>query len=200
MIDYNICKEKLKSILSEKRFIHSVNVSKAAERLAIHYGVDAEKARIAGLLHDVCKEMDEKTLSELLSEAKPELFNAFKKFPFKLYHGPAATVYLPKEFGIDDEEILNSICFHTTGHKNMTVMEEIIFVADDISDERPFDNLKELQELTLKNINLVAIQKCTWAIQKCINKRITIHPYTVATYNDMIEKEGNQYDGRRKSK
>ena len=190
MSDYEFYKAKLKDILSEKRFIHSVNVSKAAEMLAVRYGVDTEKAKVAGLLHDVCKEMDEKTLSKLLSEAKPELFNAFKGFPFKLYHGPAATVYLKKEFGIDDEEILNAVCFHTTGRPNMTTMEKIIFVADAISDEREFDNLKKLQELALESINLVAIQKCIWAIQKCINKRITLHPYTVATYNDMIEKEG----------
>lgn len=191
MSDYEIYKERLKNILSEKRFVHSVNVSKAAEKLAVRYGVDVEKAKIAGLLHDVCKEMDEVTLNELLSEANPELFEAFKKFPFKLYHGPAATVYLRKEFGIDDEEILSAVCFHTTGRANMTIMEEIIFVADDISDERPFDNLKELQVLALENINLVAIQKCIWAIQKCINKMITIHPYTVQTYNDMIERQGN---------
>ena len=190
MSDYEFYKEKLKSILSEKRFLHSVNVSKAAEKLAVHYGVDINKAKIAGLLYDVCKEMDEKTLTKLLSDGNPELFNAFKNFPFKLYHGPAATVYLKKEFGIDDEEILNSICFHTTGRASMTTMEKIIFVADAISDEREFDNLKELQELALENMDLVAIQLCIWAIQKCINKRITLHPYTVATYNDMIEKEG----------
>lgn len=191
MIDYELCKEKLRSILSEKRFIHSVNVSKAAEKLALHYGEDANKAKIAGLLHDACKEMSEKTQFELLSKAGAKLFSDYKDFPFKLYHGPAATVYLPKEFGIDDKKILNSICFHTTGHKNMTMMEKIVFVADYISEERPFGNLKELQAMALKNIDLVVLDKCKVAIEKCINNRITIHPYTVATYNDMIEKEGN---------
>ena len=82
----------------------------------------------------------------------------------------------------------------------MTIMEKIIFVADAISDEREFDDIRKLQALALENINLVVIEKCTWAIQKCLNKRITIHPYTVETYNDMIEKEGNQYDSRRKGK
>ncbi len=115
MSNYQIYKEELKTILSEKRFIHSVNVSKSAEKLALRYGVDAEKAKVAGLLHDVCKEMDEETLSSFLSEAKPEFLSAFKKFPFKLYHGPAATVYLRTELGIDDDEILNAVCFHTTG-------------------------------------------------------------------------------------
>ena len=134
--------------------------------------------------------MDKETLSKLLSETNPELFDAFRKYPFKLYHGPAATVYLKNEFGIYDEEVLNSICFHTTGHKNMTLIEKIIFVADYISDERPFDNLRELQESAFRDINLVVFDKCKSAIQKCINNRITIHPYTVATYNEITEKEG----------
>ena len=190
MKDYEFYKEKLKTILSEKRFIHSVNVSKAAEKLAVCYGVDVNRAKMAGLLHDVCKEMDEKTLTKLLSDAKPELFNAYKNFPFKLYHGPAAMFYLRKEFGIDDEEILSAVCFHTTGHENMTIMEEIVFVADYVSEERPFDNLKELQVLALNNIDLVVLDKCRAAIQKCINSRITIHSYTVETYNDMIERQG----------
>lgn len=189
MKDYEFYKEKLREILSEKRFIHSVNVSKAAEKLAIRYGVDVNKTKLAGLLHDICKEMDEKTQLELLSKTGDKLFIAYKDFPFKLYHGPAATVYLREEFGIDDEEILSAVCFHTTGHENMTIMEKIVFVADAVSDERPFENLSRLQALALKNINSVAIEKCTWAIQKCINKRITIHPYTVATYNEMITEE-----------
>lgn len=189
MKDYEFYKEKLREILSEKRFIHSVNVSKAAEKLALRYGVDVNKAKIAGLLHDVCKEMDEKTQLELLSKTGDKLFIAYKDFPFKLYHGPAATVYLREEFGIDDEEILSAVCFHTTGHANMAIMEKIIFVADAISDERQFDNLKELQELALENMDSVAIRLCIWTIQKCINKRLTIHPYTVATYNEIIKEE-----------
>lgn len=187
MNSYEFYKEKLEEILSKKRFIHSVNVSKAAEKLAMHYGVNVNKAKIAGLLHDVCKEMSEETLVELLSDAKPEIFNAYKDFPFKLYHGPAATVYLRKEFDIDDEEILNSICFHTTGHANMKIMEKIVFVADYISDERPFDNLRELQELAFKNIDLVVLDKCNAAIEK--HKGLPIHPYTLATYNDIMKKE-----------
>lgn len=189
MNNYEFYKEKLEKMLSKKRFIHSVNVSKAAEKLAVHYGVDANKAKIAGLLHDVCKEMSEETLVKLLSDAKPEIFNAYKDFPFKLYHGPTATVYLRKEFDIDDEEILSSICFHTTGHTNMTIMEKIVFVADYISDERPFDNLKELQELTLKNIDLVVLDKCNAAIEKYKGTTLPIHPYTMATYNDTMRKE-----------
>ena len=189
MGDYEYYEKKAKSILSEKRFIHSLNVSKLAEKIAICYGIDLKKVKIAGILHDICKEMDKETLLELLSEANPKIFTDFKDFHFKLYHGPAATVYLRKEFGVDDDEILNAVCFHTTGRKNMTLMEKIIAIADHSSDERPFDDVKEMQELAMKDINKAILIKYSLEIKKCINKAMLIHPYMVETYNDMIREE-----------
>jgi len=49
-------KKLIKEKMSKKRFIHSVNVAKAAEQLAVKYGGDVEKAKIAGILHDITKE------------------------------------------------------------------------------------------------------------------------------------------------
>ena len=48
--------EKELNCLSEYRRIHSLNVAKEAVRLAEKYGADPEKARLAGLLHDITKE------------------------------------------------------------------------------------------------------------------------------------------------
>ena len=50
VIDY------LKSNLSEKRFEHTMGVAKTAVELAKIYSADAEKAYLAGLLHDCYKE------------------------------------------------------------------------------------------------------------------------------------------------
>lgn len=188
MKDYEFYKEELRGMLSEKRFIHSVNVGNMAERLAKQYGVDTNKAKIAGLLHDICKEMNESELVELLNQAKPEIFDVFKDFAPKLYHGPAASVYLKKELGIEDEEMLRAVCFHTTGCPNMTTMEKIVSVADHVSDERPFDDVKDMQEIAMKNLDEAILRKCRIEIPKCIKKGLLIHPYTVSSYNDALIK------------
>ena len=49
-------KKLIKGRMGEKRYRHSVNVSKEAVRLAKKYGADVQKAKIAGILHDVTKE------------------------------------------------------------------------------------------------------------------------------------------------
>ena len=48
--------EVLKGRLTERRFIHSLNVAKSARELAGIYGYDEDKAYTAGLIHDCCKD------------------------------------------------------------------------------------------------------------------------------------------------
>ena len=59
MEDIEKMKEELKQRLSEKRYIHSIGVMEMAEELAKIYGVDENEARVAGLLHDIAKEIPE---------------------------------------------------------------------------------------------------------------------------------------------
>ena len=59
-------KEKLQSRLKPSRFQHSLGVSETAVTLAKRFGVDEEKARIAGLLHDCARQYPN---DELIAEA-----------------------------------------------------------------------------------------------------------------------------------
>ena len=51
---------RVKERLSEGRFYHSQCVAECAARLAEKYGADVEKARLAGILHDVMKDRSER--------------------------------------------------------------------------------------------------------------------------------------------
>lgn len=53
---YEQCECEVRQRLSEKRFYHSQCVAEEAVRLAVLYGADPEKARLAGLLHDILKD------------------------------------------------------------------------------------------------------------------------------------------------
>ena len=50
-------KAVVRPFLSEKRFYHSECVAAEAEKLAKHYGADPETAWVAGILHDIMKEL-----------------------------------------------------------------------------------------------------------------------------------------------
>ena len=72
---------RLKGKISDKRFEHSLGVEYTAACMAMVHGVDVEKARIAGLLHDCAKGLPTK---EKLEKARK--------------HGLAVSKYEEKNF------------------------------------------------------------------------------------------------------
>ena len=189
MQSYDYYKNELKKILSPKRFNHCVNVSLMAEKLAKNYGVYSEKAKLAGLLHDICKEKPDEENVEILKKngyfASSDKINAVK-----ILHGPSASFFLKEEYDITDNEILNSVRYHTTGRKNMTLFEKIIFTADYISSERDWPNVEEIRSIAFKNIDEAVLIKLVYAIKKCINNSQSINIKTVELYNELITRMG----------
>ena len=58
---------KLKNTLREDRYVHSKGVEATAVELAQSLGADVEKARIAGLLHDLAKNMDREQSADIIA-------------------------------------------------------------------------------------------------------------------------------------
>lgn len=48
-------REQLERKLTKKRYEHSIGVSYTAAAMAMVYGLDTERAAVAGLLHDCAK-------------------------------------------------------------------------------------------------------------------------------------------------
>ena len=42
----------------------------------------------------------------------------------------SGSIVVRDELGIDDEDILNAIRYHTTGRAGMSLLEKVIFTAD----------------------------------------------------------------------
>ena len=121
--------------MKSDRLKHSKNVAKEAVRLAKKYGADVQKAEIAGILHDATKETpddEQLALMEKIGISASEMKNSSRK----LWHAVSGSAFVKAELGITDEDIINSIRYHTTGRENMTVLEKVIFVADFTSADR----------------------------------------------------------------
>lgn len=142
------------------RFVHTLGVADTAVYLAERYGADRKKSEIAGLLHDCAKEL----------------------YP-GLLHAPEGAKLAQSEYGIEDEEILDAIRWHTTGRPKMTLLDKIIYVADYIEPNRSqAPNLDEIRRLATEDIDecLYTILKATLAYLKA--SRISIDPMTEKTY------------------
>ena len=124
-MDYVKITKELKKRLSPKRLQHSFGVSSTAESLARKFDCDTEKAKLAGLLHDLAREVP---VNELLPrcQAFGIVVSDVEQAELVLLHAPLAAKLAQAEFGVDDAEVLQAIILHTTGGQAMTKLDKII--------------------------------------------------------------------------
>ena len=140
---------KIRHFLSEKRLTHSVSVAKLAYDIAEIHGIDRpDRYFIAGLLHDIGKEMKMDEQNRIMAE----LYKPYSILPKVLYHQFVGAELTKKVFGIVDEEILDAIMYHATGKKDMSMMGKVLYASDKIEPTRGFDSSDLINEM-MKNID-----------------------------------------------
>ena len=181
-------KKIMRERLSEKRFLHCLNVSKEAVFLAKKYGADEKKAELAGLLHDIMKEEETSRQFEIFDEYNIEL-NEIEKITPKLWHAMSGAYYIKNVLKIDDDDIFNAVRYHTTGRNNMSLLEKVIFVADFTSFERDYDGVEEIRKVAYKDLDLGVIEGLAFSLKSLALDKKAIHNDTIEGYNYMILKQ-----------
>ena len=129
-----ILKNKYKSVIdndnpTDERVIHSIGVYEMALKLnQLHkLNVSEEKIKITALLHDYSKYDGVDSIKQILKENNMEFDETISP---KLWHSLYGPLFIKRDLGIDDEEILNAIYYHSTGRANMTNLEKLIYLSD----------------------------------------------------------------------
>lgn len=182
-------KEDLKQILSEKRYIHSIDTMEKAIELAKTYGEDEEKSALTALTHDIAKEM---TIEEYYKYAEENNIKLSKddKMCTSVLHGIIGADIVKKKYGFTDE-MCRAIYYHTTGITNMTLLGKIVYVADKIEDSRDYPEAEALREKFNQSESLdefILYDIDYYTLPKMIEKRKAIHPNTINVRNEIIEK------------
>lgn len=177
--------DKLKKDIGYKRYIHSIGVMETAMKLAKYYKVNEEQAKIAGLLHDCGKY---ENTDQILKDAYKFciILDDVMEYSKGLVHGPLGGYLAKIHYGVDDNEILEAISFHTTGRKNMTLLDKIIYLADYIEPGRNFNGVDEVRTLAYKNLNKALIKSMDNTIKHVINKKYLLHKNTIDARNSLI--------------
>jgi nicotinate-nucleotide adenylyltransferase len=151
----------ISTALGEKRYKHSLRVAKTAVRLCKKYGEDVELGKLAGLAHDMCKEMSD---DELISVATHDGagINEFEIKKPGLLHGRAAAIKLKEDFDVTNSAVLEAVREHTIGKVGMCNLAKILYVADKIEPKRPQvtgEYLKKLEVLDLDTLLVVVMKE-----------------------------------------
>lgn len=177
--------EYLKNNLKESRFKHSLSVRDTAVKLAEKYNADVEKARLAGLVHDCAKNVEPNEIINICTEAGYNL-NEVETFNPGIAHGLAGSVIAKNKMGIMDADVLSAVRFHTTGKKDMTLLEKIIYIADYVEPLRDFPGVDELRKTVNKNLDEAMLLSFDQTIKYVIKRGMLIHLDTVEARNYMI--------------
>ncbi|SHF13638.1 putative HD superfamily hydrolase of NAD metabolism [Thermoanaerobacter uzonensis DSM 18761] len=183
-------KRKLRNLLDEKRYLHSIGVMETAMHLAKKYGANVEKAQIAGLLHDCAKSYSDEELLKFAQRYGIEVDEVLKNAPF-LLHGPIGAHLVEEIFGIKDQEIKKAIALHTTGDVNMSLLDEIVFLADYIEPNRDFKGVEELRRLAEENLGLALLKSFDSTICYVLERRLLLYEKTVKARNYILLKLGS---------
>lgn len=179
-------KNKLKTFLTQTRYIHSINVSECAKKMAKIYDVDEEKAYIASILHDCAKCLNHEQMAYYLNKYNIEL-DEYEKDNRALSHAIVGSYIARYEFNIKDNEILNAIKYHTTGKEDMTMLEKVIYMADLIEEDRSFEGVDELRDLVNKGeLDKAILISLNNTIRIVIKRNQIIHPRTINARNYLV--------------
>lgn len=182
----------LQAKITPKRFRHIEGVVEAAEKLATIYGENVQKAKLAALLHDCCKEYPVLTLRNYI-EQENSVYNNQQFLEFvPLLHGPAGAIVAKNEYGVDDETILEAIRVHTVGKSNMSLMDKIIFVADYIEKNRDFPGVNKMRVMALKDLDRAVLMGYDSTISFIIKQQKPLYEGTIIGRNHILKVINNR--------
>lgn len=127
----------LSKFLSRERQEHSRRVAELARELCPRHGLDSAKGTLAGLAHDLARDMDDMKVQTLAVRDGGGISALEVQRPV-LLHGRAASILLRDTLGIEDPEILDAVANHVTGRPGMGLLAKIVFVADFLEPGRGF--------------------------------------------------------------
>ncbi len=180
-------KDILRSRLTPARYEHSLAVATEARRLAAKWGGDPDKAYTAGLLHDIMKNTKPELQLQILRDFDILLDNVEKASP-KLWHAKCGAAFIERVLGVEDEDILTAVRYHTTGRAGMGALERVLFLADFTSADRDYEDVAVMRRLVDEDPEEAMLYALRYTMCELASKQAPIHPDTVGAYNELALK------------
>lgn len=137
-------RELLASRLSERSLAHCERVGATARAMALRFGVDAEAAELAGLLHDYERDESPASLLTLAEDLGLTVLPVERESP-RLLHARVAAALLRRELPGVGEAVLSAVASHTVGAVPMSDLDRIVYMADMTEPARHYEGVDDLR-------------------------------------------------------
>ena len=180
-------KEKLKRLLSKKRYLHSVETAKTSLLLSKKSGINIKKAVTAGLLHDCAKDLSTARTRHYMKKYRIKIDEVSLKIP-ALYHCFTGPHVAREVFKVRDREVLEAIRHHTVGSPDMGAVAKVVYVADFTEESRKYKGSERVRRLLKKNTGLDSLVYEVLSGKLCylISKDKIIHESAVDLWNELV--------------
>jgi len=167
--------------LSSERFLHSRNTALLAQELCRRFGIDPLAGYLAGIAHDLAKQLDVKEMIRLAKSDGGDI-TEIEKGKLNLLHGRAAAVLLRENFCINNKDVLEAVAVHTLGSENMGPLAKVIYIADKTEFSRNIDSAlrKMCYDAELDAILFAVLSK---TVVKLKSKKQELSEGTLRLYN-----------------
>ena len=192
---YAYIRASLEEVLRPERYQHSLSVAMTSSCLAMRYGVDIERAYLAGLLHD-CAKYDQEHYLERAREAGIKVTEAESESP-GLLHAPLGAYLAKTKYHVEDEEICSAIRYHTIGRAGMTMLEKIVYLADYIEPLRgPLCDIDLIRSTAFTDIDraiFLTAKACSEVLIKAGKRPAKTSYETYEYYRKLAEGEMHEF-------
>ena len=166
---------------------HIERVRDKALELARLHGVDVAKVEVAALAHDLARGMkDEELRTKALSYGLTP--DSIERAVAILLHGPVAAEMLRRECGIEDDEVLDAVRWHTTLNSGMSPVAKVVFLADKLEPQKVLGNpfLEEMALLAVEDLDAALRSLLEEGISSMLKAGRLIHPASLEARNDLL--------------
>lgn len=165
----------VKTWLKEERWQHTIRVCKSAVKNRSQAGVDELTALTASALHDVAKYLP-------ITDERLKNCPIPQNVPNPVVHQYTGAYIAQTVFGIQNEDILNAIRFHTSGRPEMSKLEQLIFLADMVEDGRDFPGVEPLRKLFYTNLTACLQASLIHQVEYLLRDGKPVYPLTLQAY------------------
>ena len=166
---------------------HLYRVERVALELARQHHVDEEKTRLGALAHDLARAMKGEELLARAHELGVTIHPVEAQVPI-LLHGPVAAELLRQEDGIEDEDIHEAVCWHSTARTGLGAPAKVVFLADKLDPQKisryPF--LGELRNMASSSLDRALLKFLDGELVSLLKMGSLVHPASIAARNELL--------------
>lgn len=183
-----LCRRVREEIAQAHRYAHTLRVARLADRLAQSHSEDAERARLAGMLHDLARLYPpERLLAECV--ARKMRIDAFERSHPVVLHARLGAELARERYGVDDPAILSAIRAHTLGAGRMSRLDVILYLADGLESGRDFPERASLEALAFADLDAAMRATLRSTIAYLGARGLAVSPATLAAIKSFTPKE-----------